>query len=299
MIDIITLNYNSLKYTKMFVQTLFKNTSDPFRLIIVDNASTEPGTTEFLAKLEQKHPNVFVHRNEVPDSGFAEGNNTGLQYCDSEFVALINNDILIPANKKWLNQLLRHFEDPEVGLVTCKLLYPNDTIQFAGGFLVKNAFSTLNCFYHRGRFEDAQKYSQAEQVPQATFAMVIARRKEFGTLDTSYKMGTFEDNDKCMEYLKKGKKIIYDGTVYLYHYESRTTLSRPDFVNQSARNSDLFRKRWLPFIWNSVTQNPAFWGWTREDLVREIQICFSQDIYWTSEIRLHIHDWIKIIDEVK
>ena len=49
-LSIITLTYNHLKYTKKFIESLYKYTND-FELIIVDNGSTD-GTVEYLKKLE-------------------------------------------------------------------------------------------------------------------------------------------------------------------------------------------------------------------------------------------------------
>jgi len=298
LIDIIVLNFNNLEFTKMCIKSLYKNTTYPFKLIIVDNASTEPGTKEYFKALERKHNNVIVHFNEVRDSGFAEGNNIGLQYADSEFICLLNNDIVIPKRKKWLETLLEHFEDEKVGLVGCKLLYPNDTIQFAGGFLMKNAFSTLNCFYHRGRFQDKKLYSEVEEIPQLTFAFVLSRREIFGKLDEEYKIGTFEDNDKCMELLKQEYKIIYDGRIFLYHYETATQFKRDQRIFQEAmfRNSQIFRERWLPYIWKDLQIRPTFWGWNKKDLEEEENRAKREGIFWTSDRKVLYEDWLKIVE---
>jgi len=281
-VDIITLNFNNLEYTKMMVSTLFRNTKYPFHLIVVDNASKEAGTKKYLKTLESK---ATVHYNLVPDSGFAEGNNIGLQYAENDYILLMNNDILIPS-KGWLNKLMSHFEDSNVALVGCKLLYPNDTIQFAGGNLMLNAFSTYNCFYHRGRFENKDKFSTTEAVPQLTFAFVLANKELFGKLDTTYKIGTFEDNDKCMEILEKGYKIIYDGSVYLYHYESVTQFKRNQevFNRQMFINSQIFRKRWMIKIWRSLLEKPEFWGWSSEQLKQEIMRIEREGFLWCKDL---------------
>jgi len=75
-VSIIVLNFNNLEFTKMCIATLYKNTKYPFELIVVDNASKETGTKEYLDYIQKKYANVIVHYNEVEDGGFAEGNNT-------------------------------------------------------------------------------------------------------------------------------------------------------------------------------------------------------------------------------
>ena len=299
MIDIIVLNFNNLEFTKMCIASLYKNTTYPFKLIVVDNASTEPGTKEYFRTLEKEHNNVIVHFNEVPDSGFAEGNNIGLQYADSEFICLLNNDIVIPKRKKWLETLLEHFKDEKVGLVGCKLLYPNDTIQFAGGHLCKDAFTTPKCFYHRGRFQDKELYSKVEEVPQLTFAFVISRKEVFGKLDEEYKIGTFEDNDKCMELLTKGYKIIYDGRIFLYHYETATQFKRnpQEWNNVQVANQMRFRNRWLPTIWLMLIENPTFWGWTNDDLNQEIERMKRNGVLYNAV--LSFQEWLNLTNYVR
>ena len=69
-LSIITLTYNKLKYTKKYVESLFKYTKD-FELIIVDNGSTD-GTREYLQSLN----NVKLIFNDE-NIGFSKGNNQG------------------------------------------------------------------------------------------------------------------------------------------------------------------------------------------------------------------------------
>jgi len=298
-VDIILLNYNNLKFTKMCIATLYHFTKHPFNLIIVDNASTEKQTKEYFRYLEKKHKNVIVHYNEVPDSGFAEGNNIGLQYAEHELICLLNNDILIPS-KNWLKHLVVHLNKEDVALVGCKLVYPNDTIQFAGGFLMPQAFTTLNCFYHRGRFETKDKFSTIEYVPQITFAFVIAKREIFGRLDERYKIGTFEDNDKCMELLKKGYKLLYDGNVFLYHYETATQFKRdPKMWSQNQwKNSMMFRERWIPYIFWKVREDPYFWGWNKNMIDETIETLEKTNkVPITDSKVLSYEEFIKLVNQ--
>ena len=85
-LSIITLTYNKLKYTKKYVESLFKYTKD-FELIIVDNGSTD-GTREYLKSLD----NIKLILNDE-NVGFSKGNNQGLEIAEGEYIAFLNNDI--------------------------------------------------------------------------------------------------------------------------------------------------------------------------------------------------------------
>lgn len=271
-VDIIMLNYNALEMTKMCISSLFKNTDYPFNLILIDNASSEPGTREFLNSLAKEHKNMIVHFNEVPDSGFASGNNTGLRYSTNELVLLANNDLLF-FRKDWLRKLVEVMEkDEKVGLVAPKLIYPNDTIQHAGTYIVPsfilNKPENTIAWEHIGRFQNSKKYSFSREIGGVTFACVLSRKSVLGKLDESYKIGTYEDNQKCVEVLEKGYKIVYCGESEVYHYESYTQLRRPreQFEPQRIENYKLFNSRKGEILRRMWEKDPKLFGYYDPDI---------------------------------
>ena len=115
-LSIITLTYNQLEEaTKPFLKSLYKNT-DPelFELIIVDNNSQDK-TVEYLKDFETKHNNVkAIYNNE--NLGYSKGNNQGLKIAQGEFIALLNNDIIL--SPEWYKPLFdKLIAPPQVTLV--------------------------------------------------------------------------------------------------------------------------------------------------------------------------------------
>ena len=294
-ITLITINYNRLPFTRTLVESLLRNTSLPLNLVLVDNNSREEGTREYLENLEEKHGNITVHLSREEDSGPAEGSNIGLRYAETEYIGLINNDILVPKNPHWLETLLEHLQNREVGLVGCKLLYPNNQIQFAGSYLAKDAFSTLNSLLHRGRFEEASRYSTVERTCHIPSALVLARREEFGRLDETYGRGYYEDTDKCMEYLSRDLNLIYDGRIPLYHYEGATLLTRDQKESHKLflRNTETFRERWMKTIWRDLERRPTLWGWTDRDLQRARGEMERRGVLLTRTKRIPLREWVR------
>ena len=78
-LSIITLTLNNLEYTKKYIESLYRFTSD-FELIIVDNASTD-GTVDYLESLRLENDNVKVIYNEE-NKGFSKGNNQGIEIAE-------------------------------------------------------------------------------------------------------------------------------------------------------------------------------------------------------------------------
>ena len=57
--------------------------------------------------------------------------NLGVQNSEAEFVALLNNDVMV-INPEWLEEMVSQAMQPSIGAVGPRLLYPDGRIQQAG-----------------------------------------------------------------------------------------------------------------------------------------------------------------------
>ena len=105
------------------------------RVIVVDDASADPGAIERIAA---SHGADIIHR--PVNGGPAAARNTGLAAAASELVAFLDSDC-VPA-PGWLTGLLPHFTDPAVGAVAPRIV-PH---QAGNGWLARyeGASSTLD-----------------------------------------------------------------------------------------------------------------------------------------------------------
>ena len=92
-LSIITLTFNKLEYTKKYIKSLYKYTSD-FELILVDNGSTD-GTVEFIKSLPYDNIKTIFNSENL---GFSKGNNQGIDIAEGEYIGFLNNDILLSPN---------------------------------------------------------------------------------------------------------------------------------------------------------------------------------------------------------
>ena len=116
------VTYNRLALTRLTLDRLAINTSEPMRLVIIDNASTD-GSRRWLRDNRARYP--FIHKIIFMDRnlGIGRGLNNGMLYSlsRSEKVGRLDNDILVPPF--WLrdlNHVLASALEPRVvcGLVT-------------------------------------------------------------------------------------------------------------------------------------------------------------------------------------
>lgn len=130
--SIMCATFNRIELTKLMLESLFKETSAPYRLLIVDNGSTD-GTPEFLKKTlsEQSYCQYELQFNEK-NLGIAMARNQGLimasKYND-EWLSTIDNDIeFVP---DWLNKCIEIIQEvPKLalGLNMEGRVYPYKTV---------------------------------------------------------------------------------------------------------------------------------------------------------------------------
>ena len=110
---VIIVNRNCLNYTKNLMKNLSVQTNRSFDIFLIDNASTEPGTEEFLSQIEGNTPHRVVRNRQNISL-----NKIWNQYASNtayDFVSLLNNDIVIPEN--FIDDTLKIFNEQK--LVTC------------------------------------------------------------------------------------------------------------------------------------------------------------------------------------
>ena len=93
-IDIICVNFNRIKYIKVYLLMLHLFTKYPFRLIVVDNNSTD-GSREWLLEMKEKGliwKVVLNDKNKLMTEAFADG----FKEVESEYFITSPNDMMVP-----------------------------------------------------------------------------------------------------------------------------------------------------------------------------------------------------------
>lgn len=133
--SIMVVTYNRLELTKRTLKSLFENTHSPFRLILVDNGSTD-GTVEWLKEGSELNKLVWSNNNclgqdiqyNEDNMGIAIGRNQCLKIANKyndEWLSTIDNDIEFIPN--WLGKCVDIIKDNKnfvVGLNMEGVKYP-------------------------------------------------------------------------------------------------------------------------------------------------------------------------------
>lgn len=113
-LNIVILNWNGFHYTKNCINSILNSDFKDYKLIIVDNNSTDDSLHK-LKKIFKKNKKIIFKKNKKNYGSF--GFNFGLNHSNSEYVMMLNNDALV--NKNTLSTLLKTFQqNKRIGVVS-------------------------------------------------------------------------------------------------------------------------------------------------------------------------------------
>ncbi|MFH0831805.1 MAG: glycosyltransferase family 2 protein [archaeon] len=191
------------------------------KVIVVDNASKQNE-----AKRIRKKFNVETIRNKE-NYGFAKGNNIGIRYALKKFkpdyLFLLNDDTEVRSNA--IKKMVEFAEQNEsAGIIGCKLIYPDNRIQHAGGWIKPYGMG-----HYGNRETDKRQYDKTREVDYVTGAAFLIKREvinRIGLLDEAFSPYFREEVDFCFRAKKAGYKIFYYPQSTIVHYTSMSIRRR-------------------------------------------------------------------------
>ncbi|MDD2781552.1 glycosyltransferase [Sulfuricurvum sp.] len=213
-VSIIIPVYNKIEYTYTCVKSIrdsVKNVS--YEIIVMDDCSIERDSEQLKSKLK----NLKFVRNQK-NIGFLKNCNYGASLANGKYILFLNNDTEV--QNLWLESLVELIESNQmIGMVGSKLVYPDGTLQEAGGIIWNDA-SGWN--YGRGDDPDKPEYNYVKEVDYISGAAIMLPKKlwdEIGGFDERFVPAYYEDTDLAFEVRKRGYKVVYQPKSVVVHFE--------------------------------------------------------------------------------
>lgn len=240
MIGIVILNYNSAADTIQCVHEIQKNTSRPYHIYIVDNASKDNSLNE-LKNVFAENITVSIMAAEK-NGGYSMGNNIGLRkafYDGCLYAAIVNPDIRIWQNA--LDFMVETLEDHEnLAIVGGKILTPKGDLGMLNmePYTLKELLLSISGKLSKiarlfGIKLEKNEYDETKGNPQIFNGPVhgccfVARMdilQEIGYFDERFFLN-FEENVLWCKYSKLGYLSAIQSKAVVTHMCSKTILSR-------------------------------------------------------------------------
>jgi GT2 family glycosyltransferase len=211
----------------------------PLEVIVVDDASGDAGI-----QVLREVAGLRVEINPT-NLGFLKSCNRSAQLAKGNYLFFLNNDTLVCEG--WLEPLLAVFEQfPDAGLVGSKLLYPDGTLQEAGGIIWDDG-SAWN--YGKSDDPDKPEYNYVREADYVSGCAILVPRalwQKLGGFDEVYTPAYCEDSDMAFRVRALGKKVYYcpfSAVVHLEGLSQGRDIKSGIKVHQTA-NTEKFYERW-------------------------------------------------------
>jgi len=249
--SVIILMHDKWEHTRRCLYSLLHTTGIRFELVLVDNGSREAALKEGLSVflnecLFRGIPARLLTFSE--NVGAVRGRNKALPYARGDFIAFMDNDVVV-RRRSWLRKLVDFLKaNPLYGAVGPKLIYPTKPyiIQCAGCEV--SPTGRVN-FRGRGEPADSPEFCVSRDVQCLISACIVFPAhvvRAVGELDMAYHPVQFEDIDYCYRIKEKGYKLRYLADVEMYHFENVTTGGTPrlNYTYLTVKNGKIFKDKW-------------------------------------------------------
>ncbi|HYP12380.1 MAG TPA: glycosyltransferase family 2 protein, partial [Bryobacteraceae bacterium] len=227
---------------------LQKSTWPDIEIVLIHNNDLRPDLEAWLSERTVLVPYTN------PVFNLAEKINIGARRATGEHLIILNDDTEV-LSRDWIEHMLRYSQQPSVGAVGAKLLFPNNRIQHAGVLLLNG--TPGHPYYNHP--SDEIGYFLSVQLPRnyvaVTGACMMTRHELWDTVggfSEDFPLN-YNDVDYCLKVREQGCRTVYVPEAELYHYES---VSREAAGGVKPGELEHFQTKWMDRYYLDPYYNP-------------------------------------------
>lgn len=253
LISILIVNFNGKKYLGEIldncIKSIFNNDYENYEILFIDNGSIDD-SVEHIKKLYGNDKRLRIIKLDK-NCGTTGAKNIGVKLSKGELLYILNTDIYLRKETlKKMNEVMKN--NPDVGILSCKLVRPNGQIQTEGESFYTNYSllgTVLPSLNHRLYMQNIEKRNNLNIVDWISGGALMIRKHLFnkvGPYDENYFMYS-EEVDLSYKVNKLGYKVACITDYETLHYHKLTS------KNFSKWQSDLVSRNQLLFMTNNFT----------------------------------------------
>jgi len=254
LVSVVVVVNDELAAAQRCVMSVLENTAyRPYEILLIDNASGDSATLEWLSALEQMDTALIKVLRSTERLSRSDACNQAALNASGDYLFLLDPDVAV-VNERWLDELMNHAQRPEVGIVGACTVNADGKITHAG--LVLGLQGPAGDVF-LGEPVGAPGYMQRLQLDRNVSAVsgscLLIRKSlyiDLGGLDS----GAFADQgavlDLCLRVSDSGHMIVWTPRAALLHSTPSTRLP--------VEIEDALYARWLPRLARDPAYNPNF-----------------------------------------
>lgn len=214
--SVIVLTRRDVGSLRACLRSLMRNV-DPqtaWELVLVLNGADE----DVVAFCEREVSGAGIERCSV-NLGFPGGCTLAAAGARGELLVFLNDDTEVAP--EWLEALVASADEhPQAGAIGSRLLFPDGSIQEAGGVIWRDGTTAQ---VGRGDPPGRRRYSCLRRVDYCSAASLLVRRSAWeavGGFDEEYFPGYYEDVDLCLAIRQHGQHVLYQPRSRVVHHVS-------------------------------------------------------------------------------
>lgn len=230
-------------------------------LLVIDNRSTREETSAFFSDLARDGDATVVAMDEP--FNWARLNNQAAATIGEDLLVFANNDVEMITDG-WDDRLRAWLEQPDVGVVGARLLYPDGALQHGGillgGWEGRPSHDGLWAAQTDGG--PLGRWHRSRAAAAVTGAFMACRREIFeqvGGFDERLAIA-YNDIDFCLRAREIGWTVLYAADIELIHHESRTRGQNDTAEKVAWDDGELadLHERWGPALFFDPSFNPQW-----------------------------------------
>jgi len=232
-VSVIVIARNKFAETFACIQSVKAGTSLPLEIILYDN-----GSIDEIKDIEDIVPGIRCVR-ATSNQGFTIPVNEAAELARGRYILLVNNDTeIVPHAVDRAIEVLEN--DPSIGIVGGRIIRTHGLLQEAGSIVWRDG----SC---RGYGRDLDPFdgrvSFAYDVDYCSGCFLAISTEDWRTLggfDPAYAPAYYEEVDLCLRVWEMGKRVVYDPTITLWHFEYGSSTIPEEAIALMRRNQRYF-----------------------------------------------------------
>lgn len=194
---------------------LNQTVADRTEIIVIDS-----GSTDSTLALVGAYP-VRVHQISAEEFNHGSTRNLGVQLAKGEFVVMTVQDA-VPVDDRWLEKMLRHFDDPKVAGVCGKQIVPHDTDKNPMQWH-RPCTEAVPWKVHFDNPADFVALSGEKKLSLCGWDDVTAMYRRSVLLNIPFRPVMFaEDSIWAHDALSRSYALVFEPTAEVYHYHHQS-----------------------------------------------------------------------------